>query len=198
MWQSAGTPASAIDHDDLTLISQVATGDQSAFEVLYQRYFPRLIGYLQVHLRHPTLAEDVCHDVLLAVWQQAGTFRQASRLSTWIYGIAWRQARKADTSNSPPAVQPPIGSNLGSEEALEPEVNLQRHERLQGVAQALAGLPAHLRQPLTLQYIHDYSYEQIASEIGCSEDTVKRRLRQARRCLAVALRQTKAIHPISP
>ena len=48
MWHSAGTPASTIDGDDLTLISQVATGDQSAFEVLYQRYSPRLIGYLQV------------------------------------------------------------------------------------------------------------------------------------------------------
>ncbi len=32
MWQSAGTPASAIDCDDLIFISQVATGDQSAFE----------------------------------------------------------------------------------------------------------------------------------------------------------------------
>lgn len=189
-------PPPSLEEDD-ALIRRIVAGDRQAFESLYERYAPRLRGYLRAQLGQPDLVEDICQEVFLIVWTHADRFQHTSRLSTWIYGIAWRQARKADArhrtlmvhSDASPETKPEVAAGL--------EVDLQHQEHIQAVAQALADLPVRLHQSLTLQYVHDYSYQQIATEMGCSQDSVKRYLRQARRRLAVALRRSEPIREIA-
>ena len=65
------------DTEDDALIRRVADGDREAFETLYQRYAPRLRRYLYAQLGQTEIAEEVCHDVMLIVWQSAGCFQHA-------------------------------------------------------------------------------------------------------------------------
>jgi RNA polymerase sigma-70 factor, ECF subfamily len=58
------------------------------FDTLYHRYAPYLRRFLRRRLPYPDLVEDVCHEVLLVAWQQAGCFQAKARLSTWLCGIA--------------------------------------------------------------------------------------------------------------
>ena len=186
------TPRSARPHDeeDDRLIRQVAVGDTDAFEVLYQRYAPRLYGYLQAQLGYSEVAEEVCHDVLLVVWSQAAQFRQAARLSSWIYGIARHMARKARSRIISHDKMNTGAFEFGSDHQ-EQDINLLQQERDCAVARGVATLPYPVRNILILRYYHDYTYSQIAREMDCTEDTVNRRLRQGRRCLAAALRRTR-------
>ena len=182
---------------DDALIRRIVAGDIRAFESLYERYAPRLRGYLNAQLGQPDLVEDICQEVFLIVWTNADRFQHTSRLSTWIYGIAWRQARKANARNRTPMVYPETSPEMRPEVAVDLEEDLQHQELIQAVNQALAALPLHLRKPLLLQYVRDYTYKQIAAEMDWSQDSVKRRLHQARRRLAVTLRQSKSIRRIA-
>ena len=189
---------SSLEEEDDVLIRRIVDGDRRAFESLYERYAPRLRGYIKAQLGQSDLAEDICQEVFLIVWTNADRFQYASRLSTWLYGIAWRQARRAIARNrSVMAPTEEISPKSKSEVAVGLEIDLQNQERLQAVYQALAVLPTHHRKPLIMQYVHDYTYEQIATEMGCSQDTVKRCLRLARRRLSVALRQLEPIRNIA-
>ena len=136
---------------------------------------------------HVELAEEVCQDVLLVVWNKSAQFQSLAPLSSWIFGIAHRLVRKTRSrrGNSANEVSPMAETDT---EAESPEACLCRQSHQYGVAQAVAALPPVLRQTITLRYYHDYTYQEIAARMGCAEATVKDRLRQAKRCLAATLR----------
>ncbi|MCG8460758.1 MAG: hypothetical protein MI919_31120, partial [Holophagales bacterium] len=59
-----GSPAAS----DRTLLAAVARGDRSAFEVLYLRYHPPLLGFLSRWIPNRERAEEVLQDVMFVVW----------------------------------------------------------------------------------------------------------------------------------
>ena len=170
--------------EDSRLIEQVARGNRQAFGTLYQRYLPRLSGYLQHRLDQPELVEEVCQDVFLIVWQQAPYFRGKSQVSTWLLGIARRQALKILAAHQRP--DPPLESITLSAPST-PEASLSTRERLHTLRRALVTLPASQRHLIEMVYFQDRPYGEIAACLGCSITTVKTRLRHARRQLGTYL-----------
>ena len=169
---------------DLVLIRRVARHDREAFESLYRVYQPRLRRYLSRYLGVSGAIEDVTHEVMLAVWRQAGRFREASRVSTWIFGIAYHKAlEELRRASSRPFAVP--------DEALEasmPPVNSRPGLRI-ALKEALATLPEEQRAVVELTYIQGHSYPEIARLIDCPVNTVKTRMFHARRKLRGLLQQ---------
>lgn len=188
------------DQDDLVLLRQIAAHDHQAFERLYQRYAPRLTAYLRTLLGSSEAVEEVLHDVLLVVWQQAAHYQATGRVSTWLFGIARHKALKAYTrgkihtqSRRPLHAMPPAPD---ADDQMDPEHWLTGQERARQVRQALAILPHHLREVLVLTYEHDYPAQVIATRLDCSVATVRYRLQQARcRVAATLMRWEFASHP---
>jgi RNA polymerase sigma-70 factor (ECF subfamily) len=81
--------------EEAALLAQVAAGDLRAFDSLYRNYWPRLRRFLDQVTRRPQLVEELLNDTMLAVWRQAGSFKAQSRVSTWVFAIAYRKALKA-------------------------------------------------------------------------------------------------------
>jgi RNA polymerase sigma-70 factor (ECF subfamily) len=174
------------DDHDLALIQRVAAGDRQAFEILYHQYARRLAAYLAKVLRHTDQVEDVLHDVLLAVWQQAPGYQPTGRVSAWIFGIAHHKALKARAAATQQSCEPcPVMPDTPDEETLEACVI--RRERIQAVAAALAALRPQQRAVVELTYYHHYSYQEIATILDCPVNTVKTRMLKARRHLATHL-----------
>jgi RNA polymerase sigma-70 factor (ECF subfamily) len=172
------------DLEDEVLIRQIAAHDAEAFTTLYQRYAPRLAGFLYPRLAEPDLVDDVLHEILLAIWQSAACFRGEAQLSTWIFCIAQRKAHQARVTYQRASALPV--SLAGTEPEDSEELLLQR-ERCHTVTRALAALAPAQRTLLDLSYAQGWSVPAIAAHLGCSVSTVKIRRRQARRCLAARL-----------
>src|SRR5450759_4737224 len=163
-------------------LRQIARGDRAAFEALYRVWQPRLFRYLARFLDDPAAAEELCDDVLFEVWKSAGKFRQDSKVSTWIFGIAHHKAvshlRKARVDTEaidemrPFADTGPGPERLLLEAAGRPAI----HDALQRLT------PAH-REIIWLTFFEDMSYREIAHVAGCPEYTVKTRVSYAKRSL---------------
>src|SRR5262245_32782186 len=80
--------------EDRLLLSRIAQQDRRAFEVLYRRYYRRVFHFVLRLVRQDAAAEEVVSDSMFAVWQGAGSFQGGSSVSTWLLGIAYRQAMK--------------------------------------------------------------------------------------------------------
>ena len=63
-------------------------GDKRAFEVIMQKYYPRLLNFIYRFIGDRSLAEDLAQDVFLKIYHQAGRYKVKSKLSTWIFTIA--------------------------------------------------------------------------------------------------------------
>jgi RNA polymerase sigma-70 factor (ECF subfamily) len=173
--------------EDSALMARIADRDRSSFEQLYRIYYPRLFGYLFRILRRVGVVEETINDVMMAVWRQAASFRGDSRVSTWIFGIAYRQAMKSiRRAGSEPVLVPPedappaIADDDAERDMAESELRLSLSTALEQLS------PKH-RAVVELTYYYGYSYGEIARIVGCPENTVKTRMFHARRKLQALL-----------
>lgn len=173
------------NQNDRVLLHRIERRDQQAFERLYQRYTPRLTRYLRTFLESPELVEEVLHDVLLVVWQQAERYQATGRVSTWLFGIARHKACKAYARTMRPVSALPPAPEATNRN--DPEHRMVRQECAHLVRQALAMLPPSEREVFLLTQEYGYPAQAIAVRQDCSIATVRYRLRQARRHLASIL-----------
>jgi RNA polymerase sigma-70 factor (ECF subfamily) len=178
--------------DELALLERVRRGDRSAFEAIYHRFHRPLGAYLLRLIRRPEAVDELVDDTLLVVWKGAGRFDGRSRLSTWIFGIAYRKALKhfdrqrREASRSGEMDGEPIALGDG------PERRHARRELARQVIAALDRLPAEQRGVVMLTYYQGLSYPEIAEVMDCPLGTVKTRMFHARRKLARLLAETGA------
>ena len=92
--------------------------DRQAFTELYRLYQPRLLAYLNRMLASMAFADEIVDDVMFVVWKDASKFRGASAVSSWIFGIAYRQAMSALRSEK--RFQRPLDRNADVGELVAP------------------------------------------------------------------------------
>jgi RNA polymerase sigma-70 factor (ECF subfamily) len=167
------------------LIARVSAGDLRAFETLYKIYHPRLTRFLANMMRRPQLVEEVLHDTLLVVWRRADGYKGESKVSTWIFSIAYRKALKALQRNDEPVED----KHAEGRESLEPgpEQLLGQSQSQALLLRAMDELSASHRAVVDLTYFHEISYREIAEIMDCPVDTVKTRMYHARRHLKTLL-----------
>jgi RNA polymerase sigma factor (sigma-70 family) len=175
----------AADDGDVVLLRMIATGSRSAFDCLYRNYHRRLGRFLGQIVYQPQLIEEILNDTMLVVWRKAGTFNNASRVSTWIFAIAYRSALRGvrRSSMSKQAEHPEDYDAFQN----EPEASMIQSQLRAQVRSALNVLSVEQRAVVELTYYHDRSYREIAEIVGCPVDTVKTRMFHARRKLKTAL-----------
>jgi RNA polymerase sigma factor (sigma-70 family) len=176
------------DAHDVRLMAMIEAGDRHAFAQLYRAYFPRLVRFLDRMTRNASLIEEIINDTLLVVWQRAGSYNHSSKVSTWIFAIAYRKALKGIRS-----LDEPVEAEADEEPAdplAQPEEALSLQQMQHQVARALDALPHAQRTVVNLAYYHGMGYEEIAAIMDCPLNTVKTRMFNARSKLRTLLEAT--------
>jgi RNA polymerase sigma-70 factor (ECF subfamily) len=166
---------------DRQLIARVSGGDRQAFEELYRKYQVRLARFLGNLVRHPQLVEEVLDDTLMVVWERAAGFKGESKLSTWIFAIAYRKAMKALRRHDAPVEDHDAGNRASPDDSPEQAFGRTRLRDL--LREAMAELSPEHRTVVELTYFNELGYREIAEIMGCPVDTVKTRMFYARRHL---------------
>lgn len=166
---------------DLRLISLVSQGDRAALTSLYRRYHGPVLRFVQRLTGDIETAHEAVNDVMLVVWNRAGTFSGRSKVSTWIMGIAYRKGMKLGarmrrwTSRFKAADWSEVVERSQAMEGLTKEV-IERDLMYRAMQQ----LPAKQRAVVELTYYFGYSYDEIAEIVDCPANTVKTRVFHAR------------------
>jgi RNA polymerase sigma-70 factor (ECF subfamily) len=171
--------------EDARLIESVARGDLRAFEDLYRAYHPRLARFIRTIVRSAPLVEEVLDDTMMVVWRHPDRYNGKSKLSTWIFAIAYRKALKALKRHEEP-IEDKHAENRESAEA-GPELEVGRRQTQQALIRAVNELSRDHRAVVDLTYFHGIGYREIAEIMACPIDTVKTRMYHARRHLKTKL-----------
>jgi len=161
-------------------VARIAQGDRAAFEALYRCYFPRLMRFLRRLLRQPHTIEEVLDDTLLVVWRKASSFHGESKVSTWIFAIAYRRAMKSHGRFDDPLE---CEGDAIDEQSPQPEQALLHRELGAALERAMESISANQRAVVELTYFHGCRYQEIAQIMDCPVETVKTRMFHARRKL---------------
>lgn len=160
---------------DRELLTAVAGGDRGALEQLYLGYHRRLARFLSRFTSSYENVEEIINDTFMVVWQNAKDFRNASQVSTWIIGIAYRTALKALRR------QKHHNAAASLDEMPEPTVDPTNDTEVgDWLQRGLNRLPVEQRLTLELAYNMGHSLEEIALITECPVGTVKARMFHAR------------------
>jgi len=185
--------------DESELIKLVLAGKNGAFKSLIQRY-ERLV----LHIVTPLVGisedrEDLCQDVFIKVYQGLGSFKQNSRLSTWIGNIAYHtclnflRKRKVifledirltgkehdDTTQSGWS----FNESLLLKETVTPEQEIVKKETSDTFEDAINKLPEMQRLAVILFHYEELSLQEISLMLHIPENTIKSYLFRGRKRL---------------
>jgi RNA polymerase sigma factor (sigma-70 family) len=174
-----------LQSSDAMLVERIRRRDLRAFEQLYKAYHGRLSRFLLNMLRRPQLVEEVLNDTMMVVWDKIGDFQGASKLSTWMFGIAYRQGLSALRRLDEP-VEDERSAGLESADATPEQKAVQQRSR-KALTEAIDALSPTHRAVVNLTYFQEFGYREIADILDCPVDTVKTRMFHARRHLKQSL-----------
>ena len=186
----------SIDTSDAELCREAqGNAADSAFKVLYDRYWARIYGVALGFVKNRDDATDVAQQTFVRAHRSLHRFKGEAAFYTWLYRIAvncckdWtlqaHQKRCSRMDNlwwSERAVDDAL---FGSD--VRTDASVERRETRDVLAHAISELPAEFKTALVMREIDGMTYRQIGDALGCTEGTVKSRIFRARRLLRKAL-----------
>jgi RNA polymerase sigma-70 factor (ECF subfamily) len=180
---------------DLDLLHALQRGDDTALNLLIDRWEGRLFSFAWRYTRSAADAQDLVAETFVRLYHQCGRLRRDTNLSAWLYTTLanlchnqhrWRRRHPtvsldAASSDGSPAVPAPASDAVPVSESLE------RTEAAALVSKAVDALPHDLRLTVMLHYFEQLSYREIGDITGCSERGVETRLYRARQQLRKVL-----------
>jgi len=164
---------------DERLVALVRSGDEDAFEALYDRHHPAILGFCRHMLGTREEAEDAVQHTFLAAFRDLAGSRKQIDLRPWLFAIARNRclsllrARRAHLSIE---LVEPATDGLAA--------TVERREDLRELLADLACLPEDQRAALLLAELGALDHAGIATVLGCPREKVKALVFQARTSLA--------------
>jgi RNA polymerase sigma factor (sigma-70 family) len=181
------------------LIERCLSGDQAAWEQIVRQHWRKVFNLAYKFVGRHDEAEDLTQDIFLKIFKALHTFDRRANFQTWLISISrnlcidhYRSVRKeretmardVDASQLMPVSRE--RSPYGELEQIDLRVRIR---------EALAQLPATLREAVVLRDLQEFSYQEIADKLRLPEGTVKSRINRGRLELA---RQLRRLHSQGP
>lgn len=172
---------------DASLVRQILSGDEGAFDALYKRHKQRLHQYIFNKIGDWHYAEELTDDTFLKAKAHLKTLREPEKVLSWMFSIAnqliagWHRKNKkkkrlllefCDDVEVTAAYTNWIAEDHTSYE-----------ERYEKFCEAIGQLPELEQKMLRLRFQKNKSYEEIAEICAVSVGSVRNRLSRAKQKL---------------
>ena len=135
-------------------------------------------------------AHDLVQEVFLRAYRAYARLRPGSNVRAWLYKIATNCTYSAIRREyRGGGVELPLMDEHDArpDDADLPDVQFVIGQTLESIRQGIAELPPKQRAALVMRYVQELEYDEIASALGCSEDSARANVYQAIKRLRVAL-----------
>ncbi len=194
-----GEPREPRELDDARLAARIASGDEAAFVIAYDRHAGFVFGSVVRFLGDRETASEIVQDAFVTLGRRARQFdARSGSLLTWLLAIARhraidrlraegrrpaRDAIRLDSLTSDGASssgsRPDVPPELIADAETDPGTVASRRWTQSVVRAGIAELPANEREVIVLGYALDLSQTQIAERLEWPLGTVKSRTRRA-------------------
>ncbi|MBD3321471.1 MAG: sigma-70 family RNA polymerase sigma factor [Chitinivibrionales bacterium] len=175
---------------DPEILKKLAGGDRSAFAAVVREYQSMVFTTCFRVLGNREEAEDAAQDVFVQLFKKAHTFRGDSKISTWLYRIAFNTAlnhiRKRkwvlflDIFSFAEKERGEIEYIPPAPEQDRPDNQFDRKNDRTALTRALGKIPAKQRIAFILSKYDNFSYEEISRIMKTSISSVESLIHRAK------------------
>jgi RNA polymerase sigma-70 factor (ECF subfamily) len=150
---------------DERLVSDFKSGDEQAFDKLYDKYHVPIYSICYRYTRNEDDALDLTQEIFIKVYRNLREFRMQSKFFTWLYRVAVntcisfkRRERCSGKLSAAESRTLPLGERVRLKIAID---------------DALAELPGRQRMAFILRYYEGHTFEEIGKMMGITAGAAK-------------------------
>ncbi len=178
-----------MEKDDVELIHNILSGDDTAFNALVEKYQKSIHAIAWQRVGDFHVAEEITQDVFLQAYNKLSTLKDPNRFARWLYVITkrrctnWLQREKPILQSLEATDRATMEKSAFANYVAEQREKAATEHRREIVNRLLDKLPERERTVVTLYYLGEMTSEAISKFLGVSVNTIKSRLRRARQRL---------------
>lgn len=169
-----------LPYDESDVLRKLTQGNESAFKLIYDRYWFGIYKTVKRYTKSSELAEDIVQEIFTTLWNSRGHFLQVINLEFYLVTMAknltYKTLRKIAFEQT---LQNNLVRDLQSEEITESTLLDQQYTQL--IEQAVGLLPSQQKQIFQLAKVEGLSHKDIAGQLKISHLTVKTHMAKALR-----------------
>ena len=189
---SASNPFSEMP--DTEVMVRVQWGSERAFAELYARHYRKLLDFFYGMSRDAYLAEDLCHETFLRLWQLRVRYTVSGPFPAYLFTVArhiWLESRRQASKEW----RLGVARHLDAEPEFQiessrpgPDEEAHLRELDERIFATLREMPEEQRMAFVLRTIEGLSLEEVAEVMQCPVNTARSRRLLAIKRLREALR----------
>ena len=174
---------------DVQLIHRILSGDEEAFSILVQRHQKSVHALVWRKIGDFHIAEEITQDTFLRAYKRLSTLKDPNLFAGWLYVIAnrlcinWSQRNRPTTQSLEDTPIEEIEESSYTHYISEKRETETSDRRYEIVRRLLQKLPESERTVVTLHYLGEMTAKEIGKFLGVSVNTVKSRIRRAKKRL---------------
>ena len=192
---------------DVALIQRTLDGDEGAFTTLVKKYQKWVHTLVWRKIGDFHIAEELTQDIFLKVYKKLSTLKPPEHFPGWLYVITtrycitWLRKKQVSTTSldAMPTTELEALCYTQYDAAHSEETSIEHQREL--VKRLLQKLPESERTVVTLFYLAEMTSEEISAFLGVSPNTIRSRLRRARKRLQAQehlLHSTSGVFQLPP
>jgi RNA polymerase sigma-70 factor (ECF subfamily) len=171
------------------LLTRLQRAEPAAIDQLYRAHHAALRAYAQRLIGDPAVAEDVVHDLFVALPSLLARFRGESSLRSFLMGVITQLSIRHVSNARRRRMLLARFSDLEQREWATPESQYTQSQRVAQLSRALDVLPFAQRAAFVLCEVEERSAAEAAQILAVPEATIRTRCFHARKKLSESLRK---------
>lgn len=166
-------------YSDAQLLLELQSGNDSAFQEIYERYADKLIAFALKKTQHEDEAMDMVQELFLSVWKNRYTLQVNGPLEAYLVVsvnyMAYKWFKKQ--SKQPRSLNDFMELPDMAEDSTAQKLSFAELSFL--INREIADMPEKMRQVYLCSREQDMNGQQIAAELGISHQTVRNQISSA-------------------
>ena len=165
------------------LLGLVSDGDRDAFRVLFDAYYPKVLGFMKGILPSEDDASDLAQELFIKVWLMRSALPDIISFNSYLYRMSLNMSINFIRRNRPAFAD--LLPDIPYDPMLEESMDIKEKEAL--LASIIRRMPRKRRRVFVLSRMEHRSNEEISRLLNISKKTVENHLNLALRELRTAL-----------
>lgn len=162
---------------DSEVIEIVRTKDKELYAEIIKRYQKKLVRYARYIMNDEQMVADVVQEGFIKAYINLNGFDTKKQFSSWIYRIVHNEAMNVLSKHKK---QVPLNVEIEHDSGIDIEDDYIKSELVSRTHRCLEQMPIMYKEPLSLYYIEEKSYEEISDILRIPIGTVGTRVNRAK------------------
>ena len=162
---------------DSDVVKIVRTRDKELYAEIIKRYQKKLMRYASYIMGDMQMAADVVQEAFIKAYINLNGFDAKKKFSSWMYRIVHNEAMNMLSKHKK---QVPMNDDVEYESGVDLEDEYIKSELVSRTHECLEHMALIYKEPLSLFYLEEKSYEEISDILRIPKGTVGTRVNRAK------------------